>query len=196
MPVKSRFRQSPEFIALLLRFRAEATEKRRKSCCEYKMKRSGSGYSATFIRAIGSAYRESKPIVKGRSTVVSLLKNQENSGNCFLLVRFSLIHIVAYRAWEIEWRTQITFQHILGDTARKHRRDERKRARDSFCETRAIARRRQYSGSILCVRVVLYARDRHVSRENRAGVILRNVLVSDIGRTINNMRFIDFAIAT
>jgi len=36
--------------------------------------RSNSGYSATFIREIGSAYRESKPIVKG-STIVSLLKN-------------------------------------------------------------------------------------------------------------------------
>lgn len=42
------------------------------------------------FRAIGSVYREAEPLMKGRSTTVLLLKNQENSGNCFLLVRFPL----------------------------------------------------------------------------------------------------------
>lgn len=73
--------------------------------------------------------------------------------------------------------------YLSDDTARKHRRDERKRARDSpcFCETRAIARRRQW---LTAPRCACWKR-RHVSaraRENRPGVALRNVLVSDIAR--------------
>lgn len=132
-----------------------------------------------FIRTIGSVYREAESVMEGRSTTVPLLKNQQNSGNRFLLVRFPLYR-AAYRAWEIEWRAQITFLYISSESIDETKGNVREIAmllrhtHDSLKETMLM----------LCARVV-HARDRHVSAKT-GQASLRNVLVSDITRTINN----------
>lgn len=175
--VQSCFR-SLEFIALPLRFRAEVTEKRRKMLWIQNDGTTVARY-CTFIRTIGSVYRWVRHgrTIDHRSSFEKSAEFREPLPSRSV----SPVH-AAYRAWEIEWRAQITFLYISGDTARKHRRDERKRARDSH----AFATHDSLKETMLmlCARVV-HARDRHVSAKT-GQASLRNVLVSDITRTINN----------
>lgn len=144
--------------------------------------------TASFIQAIGNVYREAEPHERS-NYCTSFEKSGEFRELCIILLSRSVspVHVVAYRTWEIEWRAQITFLHISRTIQCESidERRERKRVRDSHMLLRDM---RDNAKETMAHAPCLYcacSRQTRV-RENRAGVILRNVLVSDIVRTINN----------
>lgn len=187
MPAKSCFRWSLQFIALPLRFRAKKTN--------------GGKRAVNTKWWNGGGYCHFYPSDRKRLSR-SWARHERMTDRSFLFWKIRRIPGTASHSFGIpctrrrvssvgDWMAGANnFPAYLGRYAtRKHRRDERKRARDSRAFTETQVRRRQW---LLC----LFETDTCLRKPGRRRIEKRTSLGYRANNKQLHTRFIDFAVAT